>query len=312
MTKEKLIILGSGPAGLTAAIYAARSGLGPLVIEGSIPGGQLMGTSFVENWPGETRIPGPDLMQQIRLHAEARGARIISGTVATIKPLENAFQLTLTSRKEFISQSVIIATGAIPRRLNCPGEDIYWGKGVSTCSTCDGTFFTNKKVYVVGGGDSALENALFLTQFTPQVSIIHARDTLSATDENLLKKVLGHPQIVVHYKTAVSAIKGDGERVTSVILTNLKDQSTSTHQLDGLFLAIGHVPNTDFLQGIVTLSDSKHIVVSQGTNTSIPGIFAAGDVVDFRYRQAITAAAEGCKAALDSYNYLKNSTLPLN
>jgi len=312
MTREKLIILGSGPAGLTAAIYAARSGLDPLVIEGSAPGGQLMGTSFIENWPGETKISGPALMQQIRLHAEARGARILSGTVASVKPLENAFQLTLTSRQELISQSVIIATGAVPRRLNCPGEDVYWGKGVSTCSACDGAFFVDKKVYVVGGGDSALENALFLAQFTSHIRIIHVRDTLSATDKKLLKKVLAHPHISVHYKTAVSAIEGDGEKVTGVILTNLQDQSTSTHKLDGLFLAIGHVPNTDFLQGIVTLSESKHIVVSQGTNTSIPGIFAAGDVVDFRYRQAITAAAEGCKAALDSYNYLKNSILPLN
>lgn len=313
MKKEPIIILGSGPAGLSAAIYTSRSGISPLVIEGPFPGGQLMGTSFVENWPGETKITGPALMQKMRQHSEALGARFLSGHVTAITPLKNEFHLDLEQKTKLIGRAIIVATGAIPRRLNCPGETFYWGKGISTCSTCDGSFFSAKKVFVVGGGDSALENALFLTQFTNQIHIIHAKEALTASDENLRKKVLNHPFITIIYKTTVKSIEGDGERVTEVTLTHLDNNTTSTHKIDGLFLAIGQIPNTAFLHNIVTLSPSQHIIVSPGsTATSVPGIFAAGDVVDFRYRQAITAAAEGCKAALDSYNYLKKSTLPLN
>lgn len=304
-THEYLIIVGSGPAGLTAAIYAARANLEPLVIEGSCPGGQLIGTSYIENWPGEQKILGPDLMQRMHDHAASLGARFIAGTVIQLDATVQPFALTLDVGTTLYADALILAMGAEPKRLNCPGEDTYWGKGVSSCAVCDGTFFKDKKVVVVGGGDTAMEDASFLRKFTDDITIIHILDKLTASHA-MQERVLHDPKITIIYEHTVTAIEGNGSMVTNVTIVNQKTKGSQKLKTDGIFVAIGLKPNTQFLTPPIELDQWGYVKVSNHTKTSVPGIFAAGDVHDFRYRQAITSAGSGCMAALDVEHYLSS------
>lgn len=300
---EKLIIIGSGPAGLTAAIYAARANLAPLIIEGSAPGGQLIGTSYVENWPGEKKILGPTLMQNIREQAESLGTRFVEGRVTALNAHKNPFTITTDTGATLHTQAIILAMGAEPKRLGCPGEDTYWGKGVSTCAVCDGTFYKNKKVVIVGGGDTAMEDASFLRKFTDQITIVHILDTLTASAA-MQERVIHDPAITILYESTVTKIDGNGSHVTNVTIKNKKTDAEDVLDTDGIFIAIGLSPNTSFLTPPLEVDKWGYIKVSDNTKTSVPGIFAAGDVQDFRYRQAITAAGSGCMAALDAERYL--------
>lgn len=304
--RETLVIIGSGPAGLTAAIYAARANLNPLVIEGSIPGGQLVKTSYVENWPGEKSILGVSLIMNMKEHAASLGTRFMDGTVTnldTTKP----FTLTLDTTTRIEAQAIILAMGAIPKRLHCPGEDLYWGKGVTSCAVCDGAFYPNKKVLVIGGGDSAMESASFLKKFTNQITIVHILDKLTAS-QAMQKRILDDPTITIIYNSTLTEIKGSNDRVTHAIITNQKTHEQTTLEAEGIFLAIGLSPSTDFLKDKVAIDSHGYIQVTDHTKTSVAGIFAAGDAHDYRYRQAITAAGNGCMAALDVERYLSSQS----
>ncbi len=301
----ELLIIGSGPAGLTAALYASRAALNPVIIEGNKPGGQLIGTTFVENWPGEKHILGPTLMQNIRDHAASLGTKFIPERVTHLDATQKPFIITTDTGTTFHAHAIIMAMGAEPKRLNCPGEDTYWGKGVSTCAVCDGTLYKDKKVIVVGGGDSALEAASFLRNYTTQITIVHILDALTAC-QALQKQILVHPEITILYNHTVTAIEGTANAITHIITTDQKNGSTHTLETDGVFLAIGLRPNTDFITAPLELNSAGYIKVHNHTKTSVDGIFAAGDVQDFRYRQAITAAGGGCMAALDAERYIRS------
>ncbi len=305
MSKEihPLIIIGSGPAGLTAAIYAARADLHPIVIEGSDPGGQLMGTSMVENWPGIKSIMGPKLMMDMKDHAKSFGTEFISESIVSVDFKNKPFMLTTDRDTVLHAESIIIATGSSPNRLEVPGESDYWGKGVTTCAVCDGAFYKDKKVVVIGGGDTAMEDASFLKKFTNDVTVIQILDHLSAS-QAMQRRVLDDPDINVIYNTTVTQFKGDGKHVTKIILKNQKTGETETMDVDGAFIAIGMHPNTDPFKGHLELDKWGYMQVTDNTKTSIEGIFAAGDVKDFRYRQAVTSAGSGCMAALDAERYL--------
>lgn len=303
--KELLCIIGSGPAGLTAAIYAARANLKPLVIEGEMPGGQLMGTSYVENWPGEKSILGPKLMQNIKEQAADLGARFTYGTVTAVKTEEKSFTLTLDDKKKIQTDAIILATGAVPKRLECPGEDTYWGKGVTSCAVCDGAFYKDQAVLIVGGGDTAMEDAHFMKKFTNKITIVHILDKLTASVA-MQNKVINDPDIKIIYNSTVTEIKGSNDHVTQAIITNQKTKEQSTLEVNGIFVAIGLTPSTEFLKDSVELDKWGYVKITDYTKTSVPGIFAAGDVHDFRYRQAITSAGSGCMAALDAERYLSH------
>lgn len=300
---EKVIIIGSGPAGLTAAIYAARAGLDPLMVEGMERGGQLMITTDVENYPGfPDGIMGPELMEQMRKQAERFGTRIISSNVSAVDFTSRPFKVSVGS-DEYVGETVIISTGASARWLGVPGEDTLRGFGVSACATCDGFFFRDKELVVVGGGDSAMEEAIFLTKFASKVTVIHRRDEFRASTI-MSNRVLDHPKIEVIWDSAVEEITGDSV-VTGVTLKNLKTGETTELVTDGVFVAIGHTPNTKVFEGILDLDDAGYILTTPGTSrTSIEGVFAAGDVTDKIYRQAVTAAGMGCQAALDAERML--------
>lgn len=300
-----LIIIGGGPAGLTAAIYAARAQLAPLIIEGSQPGGQLMGTTYVENWPGETKILGPMLMMNMKKHAEKVGSTFLSEVVTNVDFSQKPFGITTNKGASLKAHTVIVATGGSPQKLGCPGEKEYWGKGVSTCSVCDGAFYPNKEVIIVGGGDTAMEGASFLAKITDKITIVHILDTLTAS-KSMQKRILENPHIKVIYSSTVSEIRGDGKHVTDIVITNQKTKEKRTLKTDALFLAIGYRPNTEIFKGQLNLDKRGYIVVSDNTKASTPGIFVAGDVADCRYRQAITSAGSGCMAALDTERYLIN------
>jgi thioredoxin reductase (NADPH) len=302
---ENLIIVGSGPAGLTAAIYASRAHLKPIVIEGTMPGGQLMGTSFVENWPGITSIMGPELMRNLREHAISFGAQIVPGNVVSVSTASTPFSVQTDHSETYTAHALILALGATPKRLGCPGEDEYWGKGVTTCAICDGFFYAGKKVIVVGGGDSAMESASFLTKFTDAITIVHVLDTLTASSA-MQERVLKNKATSIIYNSTVTMIQGNGEHVTHAVLTNQKTKAETTVEVDGIFIAIGLTPNTEILKNKVELDKYGYIKITDGTKTSVEGIFAAGDVQDYRYRQAITSAGSGCMAALDAEQYLRN------
>lgn len=304
-TIEKLIIIGSGPAGLTAGIYASRANLHPLIIEGKAPGGQLMGTSYVENWPGQKSILGPQLMMQMRDHAQHFGTRFLSEEITKVDFTQSPFTLWTTKNKELKAHCVIIATGAIPNRLNVPGESEYWGKGVTTCAVCDGAFYPDKKIIIIGGGDTAMEDASFMTKFTDKITIIQIEDKLTACAA-MQKRVLENPKINIIYSSTVTEFKGNGSHVTHAVVSNKKTGEQQTIEADGAFLAIGLRPNTVPFKGQIELNGWGYIQVTNHTQTSIPGIFAAGDVEDYRYRQAITSAGSGCMAALDAERYLKD------
>lgn len=309
---ENLIILGSGPAGLTAALYAARLGLSPLVITGGLRGGQLMGTTLVENWPGAKSILGPTLMHQMFEQAEAFGTRFAHGTVISTQLSGSPLELCTDNGKQFCCRSLILATGSVPRKLGCPGEVDYWGKGVSTCAVCDGALYKNRPVVVVGGGNSAIEHASFLLRFTNQITIVQSLPSLTATDKPLLKTVLKNPAITIHYESTITAITGNKEHITHATITNLSTKAEIIIPTDALFIAIGLTPATAFTRPYLELAPTGHILIKQGTQTSVPGVFAAGDVVDGIYRQAITAAGSGCMAALDAQNYLKKIAVQLD
>lgn len=300
---RKLIIIGSGPAGLTAAIYASRANLKPLIIDGKQPGGQLMTTSIVENWPGEKSIMGPALMQKIREHAQAFGTEFLSESIVKTDFTKRPFTLWTDRDKELKADAIIIATGSTPKRLGVPGEDEYWGKGVTTCAVCDGAFYKDQKVVVVGGGDTAMEDASFLKKFTNDITIIQIEDKLTASHA-MQQRVINDPDIKVIYNSSVTEFKGDGQRVSEIALKNKKTGETSSMSVNGVFIAIGMKPNTQPFKGQIDLDEWGYIPVTDQTKTSAEGIFVAGDAHDYRYRQAITSAGTGCMAALDAERWL--------
>jgi thioredoxin reductase (NADPH) len=300
---EKLVIIGSGPAGFTAAIYGCRADLDPLVFMGTKYGGQLMLTSEVENFPGfPDPVLGPDLIMKMKSQAERLGARLVQEDVVKVNFKRYPFEV-YTNSGVTKALSVIVATGANPRRLNLPSEMRLMGKGVSNCAVCDGFFFRAKKIAVVGGGDTAMEEATFLTKFASSVQVIHRRSELRASAA-LKKEAFGNPKISFVWDSVVTEVLGDG-KVQGVKVRNLKNGTESTLQVDGLFVAIGYDPATEIFRGQVEMDPKGYIVLKNGTESNIPGVFVAGDVHDFRYRQAITAAADGCKALLDAEKFVK-------
>ena len=301
---EKLVIIGSGPAGLTAAIYGCRAELQPLVYMGTKYGGQLMLTSEVENFPGfPDPVLGPDLISRMKAQAERLGARLVQDDVVRVDFKAYPFEI-YTSSGVTKALSVIIATGANPRRLNLKSEMRLMGKGVSNCAVCDGFFFREKKVAVVGGGDTAMEEATFLSKFASSVQVIHRRDELRASAA-LRKEAFANPKITFVWDSVVVDVLGEG-RVQGVKVRNLKTGKEDEMQVDGLFVAIGHDPSTEIFRGQLELDPKGYLSLRNGTESSVPGVFVAGDVHDFRYRQAITAAADGCKALLDAEKFVKH------
>ncbi len=304
MKKEKCIILGSGPAGLTAGIYTARANLKPLIFEGSEPGGQLMGTTEVENFPGFPEgIIGPQLINNMREQATKFGARTEFKNIDKVDFSDPKNLKLYVGDEEFTTETVIIATGASARWLNLgKGEEKYYGKGYTACATCDGAFFKGKKVAVVGGGDSACEEAMFLTRFASKVYLLHRRDTLRAS-EPMIARVKENEKIEIIWNTSVTDLRGE-PTLSSVELTDTQTKETSELKIDGLFMAIGHTPNTKFLEGHIDLGKGGYVDVKNHTRTNIPSVFVAGDVSDHYYQQAITASGVGCQAAIDVESFL--------
>jgi thioredoxin reductase (NADPH) len=300
---EKVLIIGSGPAGLTAAIYAARAALEPLMIEGMQRGGQLMLTTDVENYPGfPDGIMGPELMDSMRKQAERFGTRIISSDVTKVALSERPFKVWVGADL-YESESLIISTGASARWLGIPGEEKLRGYGVSACATCDGFFFRDREIAIVGGGDSAMEEAIFLTKFASKVTIVHRRDEFRAS-KIMAQRAIDHPKIEVLWNTTVDEVLGD-DLVTGLKVTDTTTGEQSVLPVEGFFLAIGHDPNTSIFQEQLELDVGGYVVTEAGsTTTSIAGVFAAGDVVDHYYQQAVTAAGMGCQAAIDVERWL--------
>ena len=299
-----LAIIGSGPAGYTAGIYASRASLKPVLFEGLESGGQLMLTTDVENYPGfDSGIMGPDLMQIFKKQAERFGTEIKTETINSIKKIDGGFSLE-SAKETYEFKSVIISSGASAKWLDIKGEKELQGHGVSACATCDGFFFKEKEVIVVGGGDSAMEEALFLTKFAKKVYIVHRRDSFRAS-KIMQDRALDNDKIEVLWNKEVTQIHGS-ESVESVSLADTKDGSSSEVNIDGVFMAIGHTPNVDFLGGLVELDEKGYVKTgfTTETSTSVPGVFAAGDIADSIYRQAVTAAGTGCQAAIDAERWL--------
>jgi len=304
---RRVVIIGAGPAGYTAAIYAARGGNRPLLIEGMQPGGQLMITNDIENFPGfEIPLPGPELMAQMRAQAERVGTEILSDMVEAADLSSRPFKIK-TSGAEILAETLILATGAEARWLGLPSEAVYKGRGVSACATCDGFFFRDRKVAVVGGGDTAAEEALYLTIHASEVVLVHRRDELRAS-KIMADRVLANPKITPKWFRVIDEVLGDDNGVTGVRLKDPRNGDTEEIPLDGVFIAIGHTPNVAFLKGQLALDDHGYVVTAPGTTrTSVPGVFAAGDVQDSVYRQAVTAAGTGCMAALDAARFLEEN-----
>ncbi len=301
---HKVVIIGAGPAGLTAGIYTGRSNLKPILITGMQPGGQLTTTTKVENWPGETEIMGPKLMMQMQNQAKSCNCEIIMDIVDEVDFSKAPYKIVTKNKKEFLAESVIIATGASHRKLNIPGEQEYFAKGVSVCATCDAPFFRDKEIIVVGGGDSAIIEAEHLANHAKKVTIVQILDELTASDLVKKDRVVANPKIKIILSTALKEIKGDGQKVTSVILENKKDNQEKEMTVDGVFVAIGLKPNSDLFKDFITVDDYGYITPIDKTKTSVEGVFVAGDVADYKYRQAITSAGAGCMAALDCQSYL--------
>jgi thioredoxin reductase (NADPH) len=305
MDIRDVVIIGSGPAGLTAALYAARASLRPLVIEGLEAGGQLTLTTLVENWPGRRDgVMGPELMAEMRAQAEKFGADIVAGHVTSVELGAQPFELRLDDQV-IRTRTLIVATGASARLLGLPSERLLMGHGVSTCATCDGFFFRGRPIAIVGGGDTAMEEALYLTRFASSVTVIHRRDTLRAS-KAMADRALAHPKIHWRWNSGVERVLDEGKgEVTGIVLRDLVTGTTSELAVDGVFVAIGHTPNTGLFAGQLAADVNGYLVTHDGTKTSVPGVFAAGDVQDHIYRQAITAAGSGCMAAIDAQHYLE-------
>ncbi|GAA5334178.1 thioredoxin-disulfide reductase [Thermus hydrothermalis] len=297
-----VVIIGGGPAGLTAGIYAGRAGLKTVIVEKGLPGGQIAQTEEVENYPGFPEgISGPELASRMVQQAEKFGARIVMDEVLGVEPLEEGF-LVRGFERAYPTRVVIVATGANPRRLGVPGEDKFYGRGVSTCATCDGFFYRDKEVVVVGGGDAAVEEGLFLTKFARKVTLVHRRDELRA-NKVAQARAFQNPKMHFLFSHVVTEILGE-EQVTGVRLKNLKTGEEYVYPTDGVFVFIGHEPNTGFLKGVVELRPDGYVAVRDEVYTSVPGIFAAGDVADPIYRQLTTSVGAGTRAAMTAEKYL--------
>jgi len=304
-TLYDVIIIGAGPAGYTAGIYCARARHETLILSGILPGGQLVNTTDVENYPGfENGIMGPDLMVTMRKQTQRMGAMIIDDEVVNVDFRRKPFKI-LTASEEYECKAVIIATGASPRKLGLSGETTFGGRGVSYCATCDGPFFRNQELIVAGGGDSAIEEATFLTKFASKVHLVHRRDQLRAS-KVMQERAFSNPKIQFHWDTEVVDIIGD-QKVQKAALKNIKTQEKTVLDVGGIFVAIGHTPNTKIFEDQVEIDPQGYIVLKDHTHTSVQGVFAAGDVHDRRYRQAITAAGFGCMAAIDVDRYITES-----
>jgi thioredoxin reductase (NADPH) len=309
MTHTKVLIIGSGPAGLTAAIYAARANLEPIVIEGgppNLPGGQLMITSDVENYPGfADGVMGPELMEQMRRQAERVGTKFITENVVKVDLVVRPFKATTDCGQTVLADTMIVATGASAKWLGLPEETALYGKGISACATCDGFFFRGKDVIVVGGGDTAMEEATYLTRMVKSVTVLHRRDSLRAS-AIMQKRALENPKISFKWNVMVKSISDPTSGLfTGVTVMNLKTDEGEFIPSDGLFVAIGHKPNTSLFEGQLAMDDQGYLDTRPGTPiTSVAGVFAAGDVADKHYKQAVTAAASGCMAAIDAERFL--------
>ena len=302
---ENVLIIGSGPAGDTAALYASRAELNPLVVEGITPGGQLTITTDVENYPGFPEgIMGPELMVKFREQAERFGARYVTGNVTGVDFSARPFSIEVDEEDSYYAKTVIITSGATAMFLGIPGETELMGRGVSACATCDGFFFRNKELVVVGGGDTAMEESTFLTKFASKVHVVHRRDQLRAS-KVMQERAFNNPKIDFIWDTVVEEIQGveEGE-VKGVRLRNVKSNEVIESPIDGVFMAIGHKPNTGPFVGQLEINEAGYIVTHDGTKTSVPGVFAGGDVQDWVYRQAVTAAGTGCMAAIDAEHFL--------
>ncbi len=301
---RNVVIIGSGPAGLTAAIYAARANLAPLLIEGAQPGGLLTTTTEVENYPGfHHAVMGPDLMKEMRAQAERFGTEFLTGEVTKAEVTQRPIRLTIEDERVMEANTLIIASGASALKIGVPGEAQLMGHGVSTCATCDGFFFRGKELVVVGGGDSAMEEATFLTKFATKVSVVHRRDKLRAS-KIMQERAFKNDKVAFVWNAVVEEILGDGV-VSAVRLRNVADGQTSDLPCAGVFIAVGHKPNTELFKGQLDMDDKGYITTHDGTTTNIPGVFAAGDVQDSKYRQAVTAAGSGCMAAIDAERFLE-------
>jgi len=300
-----VVIIGAGPAGYTAGIYCSRARHNTLLISGILPGGQLMNTTDVENYPGfSDGIMGPDLMTVMRKQTEKMGTKIIDDEVTSVDFKVNPLKVK-TASEEFEAKTVIVCTGANPRKIGLDGEQTFAGKGVSYCATCDGAFFKDQELIVVGGGDSAMEEATFLTKFASTVHIVHRREEFRAS-KIMQERALANEKIKVHFNCTVKDIQGD-QKFQKVILNNTKTNEDETLEAGGLFVAIGHEPNSKMFQNQLELDENGYVIIKNNTETSIPGVFCAGDVHDHRYRQAVTAAGFGCMAAIDVDKYLAES-----
>ena len=305
METRKVIIIGTGPAGLTASIYTGRADLKPLILEGHEPGGQLTLTTEVENFPGfEHGVMGPELMANMKKQAARFGAEFLPVMCTNVDLSKRPFTVTASNGQTYLAETVIISTGASAKWLGLPNEKELTGRGVSTCATCDGFFYRDKIVHVVGGGDTAMEDATFITKFAKKVYIIHRKDSLRAS-KTMQDRAFANPKIEFLWDTVVSEIKSNEHGVSAIVVENLKTGKTEERPTDGLFYAIGHNPNTAFLKGQITTDDHGFILTKNGPETNIPGVFACGDVQDSYYRQAITAAGSGCQAAIKAERFLE-------
>ena len=304
----RVLIIGSGPAGYTAAVYAARAMLNPILVQGLQPGGQLTITTEVENWPGDTHVMGPDLMVRMQSHAEAMGAEVISDYITSLDLAKRPFMAQADSGTTYTADAVILATGAQAKWLGLPSEEKFKGFGVSACATCDGFFYRGREVVVIGGGNTAVEEALFLTNFATKVTLIHRRDFLRA-EKILQDRLFKNPKIEVLWDHEVTEVLGDETPpgVTAVRARNVKTGAMQDIACAGFFVAIGHAPATELVKDQLPLHNGGYLVVEPGsTKTAIPGVFAAGDLTDHIYRQAVTSAGMGCMAALDAEKYLSD------